>query len=46
MDSEEATLKRAMVACSSRVIVAATTEKLVPAATGRSPASTRSTTWC
>ena len=28
MDSEEATLKRAMVACSSRVIVAATTEKL------------------
>ena len=29
MDAEEATLKRAMVACSSRVIVAATTEKLV-----------------
>ncbi|MDH0105004.1 DeoR/GlpR family DNA-binding transcription regulator, partial [Stenotrophomonas maltophilia] len=28
MDAEEATLKRAMVACSSRVIVAATTEKL------------------
>lgn len=28
MDAEEATLKRAMVACSSRVIVAATCEKL------------------
>ncbi|EMF59320.1 DeoR/GlpR family DNA-binding transcription regulator [Stenotrophomonas maltophilia] len=28
MDAEEATLKRAMVACSSRIIVAATTEKL------------------
>ncbi|WMJ68084.1 DeoR/GlpR family DNA-binding transcription regulator [Stenotrophomonas sp. 24(2023)] len=28
MDGEEATLKRAMVACSSRIIVAATTDKL------------------
>ncbi|MET4599869.1 DeoR/GlpR family transcriptional regulator of sugar metabolism [Stenotrophomonas sp. 2694] len=28
MDAEEATLKRAMVACSSRIIVAATSEKL------------------